>query len=76
MMAVLFQPTARCEMDAEVVEENPSEMGLHNRFMIYEVRPAWRHIKKNGSIKIGPKLPEKVQRNLNPASPFFLEEKS
>ena len=46
------------------------------RFMIYEVIPAWCHIQKNGSIKIGPKLPEKVQRNLNPVSPFFLEEKS
>lgn len=40
MMAVLFQPTARCEKDTEVVEEDPSEMGLHNRFMIYEVIPA------------------------------------
>ena len=35
MMAVLFQPTARCEKDTEV-EENPSEMGL-------QVHDLWSH---------------------------------
>ena len=30
MMAVPFQPMASCEKDTEVVEENPSEIRLHN----------------------------------------------